>query len=115
MGIFTTPISDQEYEYNRISEGYEVFLIDKDEYEEGFELESEFLQKETLFKGPDFEGFLLMPNVACKGKNVMARVEIHKLSFHGVSFVRGVSFSCLIRCLDCSTAWSIVNGCPCNC
>lgn len=80
MGIFTSPISDQEYEYNRISEGYEVFLIDKDEYEEGFELESEFLQKENLFKGPDFEGFLLMPTVACKGKNVMARVEIHKLS-----------------------------------
>lgn len=72
--------SDQEYEYNRISEGYEIFLVDKDEYDEGFELESEFLQKERLFKGPDFEGYLVMPTIVCKGRNVMAKLEITKLT-----------------------------------
>lgn len=72
--------SDQEYEYNRISEGYEIFLVDKDEYDEGFELESEFLQKERIFKGPDFEGYLVMPTIVCKGRNVMARLEINKLT-----------------------------------
>ncbi len=72
--------SDQEYEYNRISEGYEIFIIDKDEYDECFELETDFLQKEKLFEGPDFEGYLVMPTVACKGRNVMARIEICKLT-----------------------------------
>ena len=72
--------SDQEYEYNRISEGYEIFLVDKDEYDEAFEMESEFLQKECIFRGPDYEGFLTMPTVVCKGRNVRARIEIHKLT-----------------------------------
>ncbi len=72
--------SDQEYEYNRISEGYEIFLVDKEEFDDGIELESEFLQKETLFKGPDFEAYLIMPTIVSKGRNVKAKVEIHKVS-----------------------------------
>ncbi len=72
--------SDQEYEYNRISEGYEIFLVDKEEYDEGIELESEFLQKETLFRGADFEAYLIMPTIASKGRNLKAQIEIHKIS-----------------------------------
>jgi hypothetical protein len=72
--------SDQEYEFNRISEGFEMFLVDKDEFDEGFEMESEFLQKETIFKGANFEGFISMPTIVCKGRNVKARLEIRKLT-----------------------------------
>ncbi|MBO6241255.1 MAG: hypothetical protein J6O61_10580 [Butyrivibrio sp.] len=72
--------SDQEYEFNRIEEGYELFLADKDEYEEDDEEKSQFLHRENLFKGPNYEGYLVMPAIVCKGKNVMARVEIHKLT-----------------------------------
>lgn len=72
--------SDQEYEFNRISEGYEIFLLDKEEFDEGFEMETEFLQKESLFRGPDFEGSLVMPTIVCKGRNVKARLEINKLT-----------------------------------
>ena len=72
--------SDQEYEYNRISEGYEIFLVDSDEFDEGFEMESEFLQKETLFSGPNYEGSLIMPAIVCKDNNVKAKVEIRKLT-----------------------------------
>ena len=72
--------TDQEYEFNRISEGYEIFVVDKDEYDEEFEVETEFLQKEKLFKGTDYEGFIVMPTVACKGRNLMARIEINKLT-----------------------------------
>jgi hypothetical protein len=78
--------SDQEYEYNRISEGFEIFLVDKEEFDEGFEMESEFLQKETLFKGPNFEGFITMPTIVSKGRNVKARLEIHKLTGQDVKF-----------------------------
>ena len=76
--------SDQEYEYNRISEGYEIFLVDKEEFDEGFELESEFLQKEILFKSSDYEGVLVMPTIACKGRSVKAQVEIRKTSSEDV-------------------------------
>ena len=72
--------TDQEYEFNRISEGYEIFVVDKDEYDEEFEVETEFLQKEKLFSGSDYEGFIVMPTVACKGRNLMARIEINKLT-----------------------------------
>lgn len=72
--------SDQEYEFNRISEGYEVFLVDKEDFDEGFEMESEFLQKESLFRGADYEGFLIIPTIACKGRNLKAQLEIKKLS-----------------------------------
>ncbi len=78
--------SDQEYEYNRISEGFEIFIVDKEEFDEGFEMESEFLQKETLFKGPNFEGFITMPTIVSKGRNVKARLDIHKLTGQDVKF-----------------------------
>ena len=78
--------SDQEYEYNRISEGYEIFLVDKDEFDEGFEIESEFLQKEMLFNGPNFEGCLTMPTIVSKGRNVKARLEIRKRTNADVKF-----------------------------
>lgn len=72
--------SDQEYEYNRISEGYELFLIDKEDYDEGIELETEFLQSESLFRTSNFEGSLVIPTIACKGKNLRALLKIKKLS-----------------------------------
>ncbi|WP_029322111.1 hypothetical protein [Butyrivibrio sp. AE3004] len=72
--------SDQEYEYNRISEGYELFLVDKNEYDDSEEVESEFLQKEKLFKESDFEGYIVLPTIASKGRNVKAQLVIRKLS-----------------------------------
>ena len=83
--------SEQEYEYNRISEGFELFLVDKDEYEDEIEMDEELLSRETLFKGPNYEGIIIMPTTVCKGRNVKARVEIRKLtdndvklSYHGI-------------------------------
>lgn len=72
--------SDQEYEFNRISEGFEMFLIDKDDYNEGFSMEGEFLQSEFLFKSANFEGTLIFPTTVCKGRNVKAMIKVTKLS-----------------------------------
>ena len=83
--------SDQEYEFNRISENYELFLVDSEDYEEGLEIETEFLTKEQVFSGPNFDGFLVMPTTVCKDRNVKICLEIHKktdadvkLSFKGI-------------------------------
>ena len=83
--------TDQDYEFNRISEGFELFLVDREDYEEGLELESEFLSREQVFSGPNFTGFLVMPTTVCKDRNVRIRLEIQKktdadvkLSFKGI-------------------------------
>ncbi len=90
--------SDQDYEFNRISEGFELFLVNKSEYDEGFDVESEFLSRERIFKGADFEGCLVMPTTVCKGHNVKIRLEIRKttaadsrLSFSGMLDIPGFS------------------------
>lgn len=90
--------SDQDYEYNRISEGFELFLVDKDEFDEGIDFGSEFFSKERIFKGADFEGYLVMPNIACKGRNVKIRLEIRKtsnadsrLTYNGILDIPGFS------------------------
>ena len=69
---------ESEYEYNRISEGYELFITDKTDTEafEGFE--TEFLTKETLFKSDNYTGEILMPSTVCKGKTVKIVLEIKK-------------------------------------
>ncbi len=72
--------SDQEYEYNRISEGFELYVVDKEDFDEGLDMESEFLQSEMLFRSSNFEGQLIFPTIACKGKNVKAVLKIRKLT-----------------------------------
>lgn len=76
--------SEQEYEHNRIREGYELFLVDRDTYDEGFELETEFLNSENIFRGKHYEGNLILPSTACIGRNVKAVLEVKKLSSEDV-------------------------------
>ncbi len=83
--------TDQDYEFNHISETFELFLVDREDLEEGLEMESEFLSRERVFSGPNFEGWLVMPTTACKDRNFKIRLEIRKktdedvkLSFKGI-------------------------------
>ena len=72
---------DDEYEYNRISEGYELFVTDKDEFAgAAYELETEFLAKEIFFRSENFVGEVSMPATVCKGRNVKITMEIKKLT-----------------------------------
>ncbi len=83
--------SDQEYEYNRISEGFELFLVDKTEYDDGMMLESEFLQSECIFRGSAFEGYLVMPTNVCKGRSAKIKLEIRKTTDDNVKLsLKGV-------------------------
>ncbi len=70
-----------EYEYNRISEGYELFVTDKDEEAfKAYDLESEFLSKEILFKTENYTGSVFIPTTACKGRNLKIALKIEKTS-----------------------------------
>lgn len=68
------------YEYNRIREGYELFLKDDAEMEEGFRLESDFFLQRTLYEDRDFCVELTMPAAVCKGMSARVDIKLKKLS-----------------------------------
>lgn len=71
---------DKEYEYNRISEGYELFLADRTELDMDLGFETEFLTREVLFRTDNYSGEIMMPAIVCKGRTVKIVLEIKKLS-----------------------------------
>lgn len=72
--------SDREYEYNRISEGYQLFLMDTEDIQQEFEMETEFLTSGVLLNDDHFRVDLIMPATACKGKNIKVVLRVSKLS-----------------------------------
>lgn len=70
----------REYEYNRIGEGYQLFLKDAGSVEEEFQMETEFLTSGLLLENEDFRIEAFMPAVVCKGQNVKCKVQVKKLS-----------------------------------
>lgn len=72
--------SGQEYEYNRISEGYQLFLADTEELSDTYEMENEFLVCGELLESEDFHVELVIPGTVCKGRNVRFLIRITKKS-----------------------------------
>ncbi len=74
---------DKEYQYNRVKESYELFLMDKDDIPEKFEMESEFLTKGTLLSSDNYLIEFIMPATVSKAKAVRARVKVTGLGEGG--------------------------------
>lgn len=70
----------EEFENNRILEGYELFLTDTGLLENSFEMESEFLQKAVLFEDEDYFVELQMPAVVSKNTEVRISIVVTKKS-----------------------------------
>lgn len=80
-----------EFQYNRIREGHEFFLLDRDDVPEIFEMESEFLTRGTLLADEHYLVELVMPAIVSRGRAVKAQLVITKqsdedvrLTYHGV-------------------------------
>ena len=71
--------TDTEYEYNRIREGYELFLVET-EMVQPIKLETEFFVQGYLYRGTDYEIFVQLPATVCKDKYVKMQVTVRKLS-----------------------------------
>ncbi|MDE5590492.1 MAG: hypothetical protein K2J60_15340 [Acetatifactor sp.] len=71
---------EREYEYNWISENYQLFLMDQEEAAKQYPMEAEFLTSAVLFENDDFTVKLVMPATVCRGKNVKLEIEVEKLS-----------------------------------
>lgn len=92
---------DNEYEYNRISEGYELFLQDKSEVDEGLDLDTEFLVRETVFKSENYIGEIMLPSTVWKTGTLKIVLEIRKLSEADVRLTcRGILETPVFRTVD---------------
>ena len=76
---------EKEYEFNRISEGYELFLTERENDGADYAPDTEFLSKETLFKSENYIGEVMIPTAVCKGKNVKIVLEVRKISTENVN------------------------------
>lgn len=72
--------SSSEYEYNRIQEGYELFLMDTVEARNYFEMESEFLTRDILYQDNDYEIQLILPATVCRSRYVKLQLKATKTS-----------------------------------
>lgn len=72
--------NDREFEYNRIEDGYELFLIDIDRLEGEAEAETEFYTGGILFENQDYRVQLRLPANICAGYYVKITVEVVKIS-----------------------------------
>ncbi len=78
--------NDSEYEYNRIKEGYELFLLNTEEVMSVFEMETEFMTSGVLYRDDNYEISLRMPATVCKGQYVCMKVSATKLSDNNEPF-----------------------------
>ncbi len=69
-----------EYEYNRIQEGYELFLMDAEDAKNFFEMESEFLTRGMLYQDGDYEIQLILPATVCRNRYVKLQLKATKVS-----------------------------------
>ncbi len=74
-----------EFQYNRVREGYTLFLMDQEDIPEVFEMEGEFLLSSVLYSSANFMVTFRMPASACRGHVIRSEVIIEKLSDEDVS------------------------------
>lgn len=78
--------SEAEYEYNRIQEGYELFLMDSDKVERVPEVENAFLSRNVIYQDENYEIYLVVPATVCRNKYVGIQVGVKKISNTEVPF-----------------------------
>lgn len=74
--VYALNESDRDYECNRISEGYELFLVDTAAAESVYEMDQEFLTKTLLAAGDGYTVELSVPVIVCRGRNVNLFLKI---------------------------------------
>ena len=77
--------SSEEFRYNRVREGYTLFLMDAEDIPQSFSMESEFLVKGTLLTSDNFLVSFRIPATVSRNHLVRAVVEAEKLSDVDVS------------------------------
>lgn len=71
---------ESEYEYNRLKEGCQLFLMDTHRLAEKYVAETEFYTGGILFENEDYSIRLKMPATVCAGTYVKLEVSVQKRS-----------------------------------
>lgn len=74
----------KEFEYNRVRETYDLFLLDKEEIPQKIPMEDEFYSSGTLFVNDDYMVTVRIPANVATGTYVKLAVEVKKLSVEPV-------------------------------
>lgn len=69
---------DEEYECNRVTEGYQLFLADTEMLEQEYQMDSEFFSKSVLYEDENYIVDIKMPAVVSCGKKVKFLLRIQK-------------------------------------
>lgn len=69
-----------EYEYNRIQEGYELFLKDAEPEDNRKEAGTDFLTKTMVYQDEDYEIQLVLPATVCRNRYVKIQLKARKTS-----------------------------------
>ncbi|MCR4796876.1 MAG: hypothetical protein K5853_00320 [Lachnospiraceae bacterium] len=74
-----------EFQYNRVREGYTLFLIDQEDIPGTYDMENEFLLSSVLYSSANYMVTYRMPASACRGHVIKGEVIVEKLSDEDVS------------------------------
>lgn len=69
-----------EFQFNRVREGYTLFLMDQEDIPETFEMEGEFLLSSILYSSMNYTITFRMPASACRGHVIRSEVIVEKIS-----------------------------------
>jgi len=70
--------ADKEYEYSRISEGYQLFLMNKDQVDASYAMETEFLSTGILYSDGDYTVSVSIPSTVSRGRLVKMEIKVEK-------------------------------------
>ncbi|MBQ6089976.1 MAG: hypothetical protein IJL07_01745 [Lachnospiraceae bacterium] len=74
-----------EYEYNRINESYDLFLMDAQNAAQDISLENELLARQSLYSDQDYRITLIIPSQIPQGKSAKVILRADKLSGRNVN------------------------------
>lgn len=75
---------NQGQSYNRVKEGYRLYLLDEKDCVPVEKEEDDFLEKTIMYQDEDLKVTQITPKIAIKGQNLKIKIVIEKLS-HAVS------------------------------
>jgi len=78
--------ADKEYEYSRISEGCQLFLMDKELADASFNMETEFLSTGILYSDGDYTVSVSIPATVSRGRLVKMELKVEKTSNKQANF-----------------------------
>jgi len=92
--------ADKEYEFSRISEGYQLFLMDKELADASYNLETEFLNKGILYSDGEYTVSVSIPATVSVGRPVKLEMRLEKnngiqstFTMHGILQIPGFATS----------------------